>query len=234
MQYASHANNLDIVSETRDITGTTSTSYAIEDITRRVNAGITRAFKIGFEITGDVSLDDDSKSTTPIGYQNLTTGVNAYGVAGFSGTFTNFLKLEALDSAGNPVELGEENLIELNFSELYSTALTGVPSNFVKVGGTYYVRPTPNYTKASGLIGFGNRKPDFFTTTDTTKEPPKWIPEFYLPRYAAQPFLEKNGLKNSQSNFQHILEDEREIKNYFIKISKNTRPRLSAMGQNNK
>lgn len=226
--------SLGIVDETLKICSATTGKYALVDIARRVNAGMVRAFRIGYQITGDASLDDDSKSMPPISYQTLTTGINAYPVNGFSGTFTNFIKLETLDSAENAYELTEDNLVELNFTDLYSTAKTGVPSNFVKVGGTYYLRPTPDYTITNGLIGFGNRKPNFFVSGDTTKEAPYWLPEFYLSRFAAQPYLEENGMQNAQSNYQHILEDEAEIRSYFVRLNKNSRPKMSALGQNNK
>lgn len=234
MVFNSHATNQDIVSEVLKISGATTASYSLNDITRRVNAGMVRVFRIGYEITGDASLDDESKSTPPIGYQNLSSGVNAYGVTGFTGTFTNFVKLEALDSSGNSTELIEENIVELNFLNNYKTTITGTPAFFVKVGGTYYIRPTPNYAVTNGLAGFGNRKPDFFSASDTTKEAPRWLPEFYLSRFAAQPFLEENKLRNSQSNYQHILEDEAEIRSYFVRLNKNSRQRMSAAYQNNK
>ncbi len=227
-------NSTGIVDEVLKITKATTGKYPLVDIARRVNAGLVRAFQIGFQITGDVSLDDVLKSAPPIGYQNIASGTNAYAVSGFSGTFTNFVKLEVLDNAGNSKELQEEFLVELNFTDLYSASKTGVPSYFVKVGATYYLRPTPNYNYTNGLIGFGNRKANFFVSTDTAVAQPLWLPEFYLARYAAQPYLEENGMQNAQSNYQHILEDEQEIRNYFIRISKNTRPRMSALSQDNR
>lgn len=223
-----------IVDETLKICSATTGKYSLADIARRVNAGMVRAFRIGYEITGDNSLDDDSKSTTPIGYQNLSSGVNAYPASGFSGTFTNFVKFEVLDSNGNSTELQEEDVMELNFVNNYSTSILGTPTYFVKVGGTYYVRPTPNYTKANGFLGFGNRKPDFFISSDTTKEAPRWIPEFYLSRFAAQPYLEENSMENKDENWQHILEDEQEIRNYFTRLKKESRQRMTGMRENNR
>jgi hypothetical protein len=234
MQFSNTTSETGIVQETLKICKATVGKYPLKDIARRVNAGMVRAFRIGFLITGDASLDDDTRVTLPISYQNLVSGLNAYPVSGFSGTFTNFIKLEARDSGGNSQILTEENVVELNFLDKYTTSDIGNPTYFVKVGGTYYVRPTPNYNYTNGLAGFGNRKPDFFVSTDTTKESPYWLPEFYLARYAAQPYLEENGMQNAQSNYQHILEDEQEIRDYWVRMSKNTRPKFSALNQNNK
>lgn len=124
--------------------------------------------------------------------------------------------------------------MELNFYDNYQTAITGTPAYFVKVGGTYFIRPTPNYNSTNGFKGFGNRKPDFFTSSDTTKEAPKWLPEFYLSRYASQPYLEENGMENAKSNYQHLLEDEAEIRSYWVRVSKNSRSRMTAMRQDNR
>jgi len=227
-------NSLGIVDEVLKICSATTGKYPLADIARRVNAGMVRAFRLGFEINGDTSLDDERNASEPRSYQNLSTGVNAYPVSNFSGSFTNFIKLEALDSGGNSQVLAEENLVELNFTDLYSTSDTGSPAFFVKIGGTYYVRPTPNYNSTNGLIGFGNRKPNFFAAASTAISQPVWLPEFYLARFAAQPYLEENGMSNAASNYQHILEDELEIRKYWIRVSKNTRPRLDSLRQDNR
>jgi len=234
MQFSDTSNETGVIQEVLKICKSTVGKYPLKDITRRVNAGMVRAFRLGFLITGDASFDDPSKSTPPIGYQSLVSGTNAYAVSGFSGDFTNFIKLEVLDSGGNAFELKEEQLVELNFSDKYSTSITGVPDYFVKMGGTYYLRPTPDYAKANGLIGFGNRKSDYFISTDTIKEQPEWLPDFYLARYASQPYLEENGMVNSQTNWQHFLEDENELRLFFLRSAKNVRPRLTNLYQNNK
>lgn len=234
MQFNSHATNQDLVSEVLSITKATVGKYPLVVITRRINSGLDRYFNLGFAITGDASLNDENNSVTPLYSQTLTTNTNAYFIPA-TGSYNGVLKLEVLDSGGNSSVLIEENIIELNFGQDYSTSTVGVPSHFVKVGGTYYVRPTPNYTKASGLVAFTNNRPSYFTSSDTTKSP--GIPtqfHMFLARWGAQPYLEENSMSNASSNWQHILNDEKEIKDYFLRMAKNSRPRFSAMYQNNK
>jgi hypothetical protein len=234
MNFNSNSDQLDIVSEVLRITKSTVGKYPLKDITRRVNSGLDRYFQLGFLITGDASLNDENNSVTPLYSQTLTTNTNAYFIPA-TGSYNGVLKLEALDSAGNSSVLTEENIIELNFGQDYSTSTVGVPSHFVKVGGTYYVRPTPNYTKASGLLAFTNNRPSYFASTDTTKSP--GIPSqfhMFLARWGAQAYLEENGMQNAQSNWQHILNDEKEIKDYFLRMSKNSRPRMAGIYQNNR
>lgn len=234
MQFNSHATNFDIVSEVLKICKATTGKYALVDIARRVNSGLDRYFYLGSLITGDASVNDDNNSITPLDKRTLTSGTNAY-FSPVSGSYNGVLKLEILDSGGNSHVLEEESIVELNFGDAYSTSITGTPTNFVKVGGTYYLRPTPSYTKANGLTIFTNNRPSYFASTDTTKVP--GIPtgfHMFLARWAAQPYLEENSMDNAQSNWQHILNDEKEIKDYFVRMSKNSRPRMSAFRQNNK
>ena len=234
MQFNSHSTNFDIVSEVLKICKATTGKYALVDIARRVNSGLDRYFYLGSLITGDASVNDDNNSITPLDKRTLTSGTNAYS-SPVSGSYNGVLKLEILDSGGNSHVLEEESIVELNFGDAYSTSITGTPAYFVKVGGTYHVRPTPSYTKANGLTFFTNNRPSYFASTDTTKVP--GIPtgfHMFLARWAAQPYLEENSMDNAQSNWQHILNDEKEIKDYFVRMSKNSRPRMSPFRQYNK
>lgn len=233
MQY-NPGSSLGIVDETLSICKATVGKYPLVVITRRINNGLDRYFTLGFGITGDASLNDENNTVTPLYQQSLTTSINAYFIPA-TGSYNGVLKLEALDSGGSSHILQEENIIELNFGQDYSTSIVGTPSHFVKVGGTYYVRPTPSYTKANGLTAFSNNRPSYFVSGDTTKSP--GIPtqfHMFLARYAAQAYLEENSMENARSNWQHILNDEKEIKDYFLRMSKNSRPRMGAMYQNNK
>lgn len=234
LQFNSHATNQDIVSKVLSLCKATIGKYPLVNITTEVNSGMDRYNFLGQMITGDVSVNDDNNSVTPLDKRTLTSGTNAYS-SPVSGSYNGVLKLEILDSGGNSHVLEEENIVELNFGDAYSTSITGTPANFVKVGGTYYLRPTPSYTKANGLTFFTNNNPSYFASTDTTKVP--GIPanfHMFLARWAAQPYLEENSMDNAQSNWQHILNDEKEIKDYFVRMSKNSRPRMSAFRQYNK
>jgi hypothetical protein len=234
MNFNSNSDQQDIVSEVLKICKATTGKYPLKDIARRVNAGLDRYFHIGFMATGDVSLGDQNNSVTPLYQQSLSSGINAYAVA-ITGSYNGVLKFEALDSSGNSSVLEEENLMELDFGQEYSTAVTGVPSHFVRVGGTYYVRPTPNYTKANGLTAFANNRPSYFASTDTTKSP--GIPtqfHMFLARFAAQPYLQENNMDNVQSNAQDIFRDEREIKDYFLRTNRGARGRMSGANESNR
>lgn len=234
MQYNSHATSQDVVSEALSLSKASLGTYPIADITRRANAGVSRYFEIAFEVTGDASIDDANYGAVNIGTQTLTSGTNSYLLSSFTGTALNVVKLEVLDSNSNSTVLSEERLEDVNFGKDYSTSIVGVPTNFVRLGNYFYVRPTPNYTKAAGLVAYINRKGSYFTTTDTTKTTPAGMPELYLPRYIAQPYLEKESMANAQSNYQHILEDEQLIRQYFLRISKNSRARMQPQWQDNR
>lgn len=234
MQFNGNSDSSDIVSEVLKICKATTGKYSLKDIARRVNLGIDRYFEIAFEVTGDASFDDSNRAAAPIVTQAFVSGTNSYKLSSFSGSLTNFVSLEALDAAGNQTALIEESSIEINFSQDYSTSITGTPSYFVKIGDFIYVRPTPNYNKNPGLRAFVNRQGSYVASTDTTIN--IGIPSIhhaFLCKYAAQPYLEEFTMANAQSNFQHILEDEQRIRDFFFR-SKRGLTRMQPLRQNNK
>ncbi len=84
----------------------------------------------------------------------------------------------------------------------------GVPTSFLKRGNTIFLFPQPNYTNASGVQVFFERRQQQFLTSDTTKQP--GIPSPFhalLPLYASHDWL----IVNKPANTVLITRIEAEI-----------------------
>lgn len=242
MQFNTQSDSQSIVDEILSITKSTLGKYPIKSIARRVNLALDRYLEIATSVAGKGVVDDINQATPPILQQNLVSGTNKYIISGsfagtYSGSFFNIIKMEALNSGGIGQILTPESidLIQDAFSTLYSTATTGTPSNYLRLGNYVYIRPTPNYNSTNGLVVYGERTFSYFASTDTTKTPGIPVPHhLFLCHYAAQPYLEENSMSNAQNNYQHILEDETEIRKYYFRIDKGLSNRIKANIENNR
>lgn len=237
MQYQSQAQNQDLVSEIYKICNATANTYPINDITRRVNAGLDRFFTLAFKADSQWPFDDLNQSGAAIKTANLVSGTNSYKITGIAGSnFGTLLKVAALDSGGVSHELDFEQFNAGDFDTNYSTSLTtSVPNKYTLYGDFIYIRNTPDYNSTNGLRLFTERNAIYMLTTDTTKEP--GIPShfhWYLARYASLPFLIEKTLAHAGSVAQQILIDEREIGDYFTLRNKDASVSLKPLFQDNR
>jgi len=236
MQYNSETNNQDIVSEIRQICGVDSNGYSIEAITRRVNEALYRYCVLAFQADGRWPFDDIGETSPPIDTQDLVSGTNRYKFDDFTEKIINLIKLEALDSNGNGIELKPETFDQIGqrapigtvsstFEELYIQAQSGAPTHYCKYGDFIYLRPKPNYNKTNGLVAYFNRPATTFSTSDTTVTPGiPVIHHYYLCRYAAYPKLvELQKFNEADRVRQEIKQDEKSIIEHFSRRDKEVR-----------
>lgn len=234
MQYNSHANNLDCVSEVLKISGATTNVYPLNDITRRFNAGLDRYFQIAFESDSEWPFDDQNQTVAPILTQNIVSGTNSYRFTSFTAS-VNLLKLGVLDSNDNPIVLTPEKFSDIDLDKDYATSVTGTPTHYTKLGDFIYLRPTPNYSKNNALRAFIERSASYMAASDTTKVP--GVPtahQMYLCRYAALPYLIENNLPQTTAIASQIQLDEMQIKRDLTHRGKDIRPRLVVNRENNR
>lgn len=183
MVYNSNADSQDIVSTVLDKAEATVNVYPLKRITRNFNAVLDIYCSWAFEADGRWSFDDLNETSPPIDKQNLVSGTNRYKFDDFTEKIINLIKLEALDSDGNGIELIPEDFNTLGsgavsfgdtsktFQELYLDADSGTPSRYCKYGDFVYLRDNPNYSESDGLIAYFNRPAAYMASTDTTKVP---------------------------------------------------------------
>jgi hypothetical protein len=239
MQYNSHAQNLDCVSEIDNICNSTSNTYPINDKTRRFNAALDRFFHLAFEADAQWPFEDSNYSSAAIKTANLVASTNSYKITTIAGSnFANLLKVAAKDSAGTSRELTFvpfESITDFD-TEYATTTTTTTPTEYTLLGDFLYLKDTPSYNLTNGLRLFVERNGVYMATTDTTKEP--GVPSqfhWFLCRYAALPFLIAKSLPQVTGVSQQILTDEREIKEYFSSRNKHDAPpRMTPLYQNNR
>lgn len=210
------------MSEILKICGTTSTVYSINDITRRFNASMDDYLNLAFEADGRWPFDEITRTDPPLESLNLSLGINKYKLSDLTADVLNLLRIEVLDSAGNSRKLIPEDLSEIDsFAEKYKTTVTGIPTKCLKMGNFVYVRPTPDYSKASGITFYFDQASSKMTVSDTTREPgiPS-IHHLYLARKTALPFLIEKKLPQLAGIAAQIAKDEENILDYFARRDK--------------
>ncbi|MCF7843858.1 hypothetical protein K9M47_03095 [Candidatus Gracilibacteria bacterium] len=202
MIYNGSSTNQDIVSDTLFEASANLNSYPIADITRNSNTALDTA--VSLILFADEKWDFDSTNATdfPIGTTDILSGQNDYE---FDDDFLVIKAIEVQDSNGNWKKLKPIDNLTLEEQEAMSTLTenTGTPEYYDKVGGSFFLIPTPNYNRRlveeteAGLKVYFQRNIDYFTTSDTTKEPGfakhlhKYIPLYNAYVYACAKELPK-------------------------------------------
>lgn len=193
MQFASHATNQDLVSETRDLCDADSTSYPIEKVTRRINIGLEKL--VGEAVTADGSWDFDDTNFTdqPISRGTLVEAQSYYS---FTTEYLKVLHVDVLNTDGRTYkrlkQITRDDLGGLTPEEYFGTnsggtypnnIATGSPQYYDILGDSIVLYPAPTSTSVTltnGLRVTFKRTVDLFTTTDTTQEPGIPSPFHYL------------------------------------------------------
>lgn len=177
-------------------------SYPIADLTRNANTALDNVVTMILGSDSRWSFDSTNSTDLPIGTTPLISGQQDYS---FDSEYLVIKFIECSDSLGHwtklrPIDTYDE---ECALSEFETT--DGVPVYYDKVGESILLYPAPNYSiaptdnPAGGLRAYFQRKIDYFTTSDTTKEPGfakhlhKYIPLYCAYVYACAKELPKES-----------------------------------------
>lgn len=201
MQLTGHSTSQDLVSEVRFLCDATSTSYALADIVRQINAAL--EFLVGKIINADGTWewDDTNYTDLPLGTGTLVEGQESYS---FSREYLSIVEVDVADNDGKWHRLrplSREDLGGLTTEDYFGTDSNdnpniGFPEFYDIEGDSIRLFPAPTSTRVT-LTGGTNggiriafkRTVDLFTTSDTTQEP--GLPSPYhilLAYYAAIPY----------------------------------------------
>lgn len=190
MQYNSHANKIDIVSDIDFWAKTNSTTYPIADKTRNVNVGLDRVWYLIMKSDGRWKWDDPNNTDMPVGRANLVSGQQDYGI---STVHQKIIGVSVRESNGNVKKLNLINLAELGVDPAEYRKTAGTPEDFELRANSVFVYPKPSYSYTKGLIIYFQRNGSYFATTDTTKVA-GFNPQFHrlLSLYAARDYCASN------------------------------------------
>lgn len=148
-----------LIDEVNEICGSTNESYANRKKIKNFNEALDYYWFLAVNSAVDGTFDDTGRSNAPIETQNLVSGTNAYKVSSFTNEVLNIVKLTALDADAVEHDLIYEDFEDItDFTQTYSTSITGVPTHWTKLGDYIYINATPDYNETSGLRAYVDRE----------------------------------------------------------------------------
>ena len=155
-------------------TSSNTNSYPIADIVRNANKALDRAVSLILGADGKWQFDGTNKTDLPIGTTSLVSGQQDYS---FDEEYLVIKDIECSDSLGNWKKLIPIDNYDLDIALSDFQTDDNIPVYYDKMGESILLYPSPNYsidpdeTPAGGLRAYFQRKMDYFTATDTIKEP---------------------------------------------------------------
>lgn len=218
-----------ICEEIDSICGSNTVSYALKDKNRRLNSALDDYVLLAVREASGWSIEDTGETDLPIATRALTSGQADYE---FPTESLVTEKLEILLSDG--VTWKELTPTE----QLDPNAGTGVPTEYKKVGNSFILSPTPNYTVASGIKNHYRRAFNYSTLSGTSFTPTSpGIPSVFhtwLARKAALPYLIENQIANKNDIASLVQEGNQLVISYFGRRPKDVQRRMSPARENNK
>lgn len=209
---------IELLGEYTSTHGSATTNYPIAKKTRDINNAFDDYQNVVKRVAGSWQADDTNHTKYPNLTFDLTSGQKDY-------TFTQ-------DEQGNQiqdiyrVEIKDANgrwkvlkyVDEMNYQEAISQIDTesGTPEEYYLTANGVFLVTAPNYTQANGIRMFFTRSPDYFTVSNTTKEP--GIPNGhhrYLPTKAAYWFWMPKDTAKANTYLQESLRIEESIKHEY-------------------
>ena len=194
-----------IVQDTYFEVNADANTYSVADVTRNANAALDNVVAMILGSDGIWQFDSTNSTDIPIGTTGLVSGQKDYS---FDQEYLTIKTVECSDANGRwtklkPIDNYTEDMALSEFERV-----DGIPVYYDPIGASILLYPSPNYsigpsdTPNGGLRVYFQRKIDYFTPTDTTKEPGfakhlhKYIPLYCAYAYACAKDLPKqNSLK---------------------------------------
>lgn len=232
MIYSDTTNRTGIVQVLEDLTSTQSastSSYPLATKTRDINMAFDDYQTIVTEASGTWQLDDSNHTKYPNMKFNVVSGQQDYSFTEDEqgNQVQDIYRVECKDANGVWQLLkayDEQSETEsLSAREL----LTGTPTRYYKTANGIFLDLTPNYDSTLGIRMFFTRSPNYFTTSDTTKEP--GIPNAHHRYLAVKPaywyWLPKDSQRASLY-FAELQKIEKMISDSVSQRVRDERPRL--------
>lgn len=176
--------------------------------------------------------DDTNYTTFPIAVTDLVDNQADYSL---ETTHHKIESVEALDSTGNyyplyPIDTSDIMRKGLSPTEYYEDK--GLPQFYDKLGNSLVLYPAPDSAQVTAMDGLKvrfQRSAEYFTTSDTTKEPGfSSIYHILVPLYASFEYAVANDMTNKMNILSaKIAKEESKLKRYMQSRNKDERPIIS-------
>jgi len=225
MQY-NNSNGAGLIQDVYFGVSTNGTAFPIGDITRSINNGLDKVSALILRADNRWQFDDLNNVTLPIATTDLINNQQDYS---FDDSFLEVVKVLVSDDSGNFRPIYN---IDVHDQDVYSylenkTENVSIPYRYDVVGGSVMLDPRPNYNYTAGLKVYFKRKAEYFTTTDTTKEP-GFASQFHriLSLYAQLDYAVAKGLNKVEQIKREILEMEKAISAHYSRRLKDYKFRM--------
>ena len=210
MLYYDDTNKTGLCQEIDDLCGTSAVSYPLAAKLRRMNSGLDEYAVIALRECGNWTAEDTGETDLPLATTNLVSGQSDYAFPSELLSLVN-LTITAADGV-NEILLTPIDFIPLNQA-------SGQPTSYKKVGNSFILSPTPNYSLSAGIQSEYRRGFNYATLSGTTFTPTSpGIPTIFHPwlaRKASLPYLVSKGIKSKNDIASLITTDEAGIVTYF-------------------
>lgn len=221
MLYNDSATGTGICQEIDSICGSNTTSYPLVDKNRRLNSAIDDFATIALKECGGWTPEDSGETNLPIATTDLDSGTGTYSFPSELLSIIN-LKIKASDGV-TQITLTPVDTLPLNQS-------AGQPTAYKKVGNSFILDRTPNYSVTDGIEIEYRRAFNYSTVSGSTFTPTSpGIPSIFhtwLARKASLPYLITKGIASKNDIFTLITEELPNIKSYFGQKSRDVPRRL--------
>lgn len=206
MQFNGHPQKFDIVSECDDWAGTDSETYPIEAKTRSANLALDRIITLIMKSDATWKWGDANNTDLPIAVTDLIGGQDNYA---FMDKHLKVVRVRIKGKDGKWVTLIARDRKALSDAILNAS---GNPKFTDKLENSIFLYPVPDYSMEGGLEIEYQRGSNYFTTSDTIKEP-GFASNLHrlVPLFMARDYLAKNELTSRltvvNAEIKDILKD---------------------------
>ena len=188
MIYSNSVTKDGIVEECDFLVSSDSVTYPIEQKTRNANRALDKVLSLILSADGRWQYDDTNNTDLPIASTNIISGQQDYS---FNTDMITVTRVEIKDPEANwnylnpfdqrdlmpaqPTPLPRWGTAGVSFNNGFSLTdfmeTPGTPVYYDKIASSVFLYPAPNYNSTLGLKVYFQRTPNYFLTTDTTKQP---------------------------------------------------------------
>lgn len=146
----------------------TSNPNLLNTFTALANRGLDATVTKILEADDRWQFDDTNYTDYPIATTDL---VNAQRDYTLSVSHLKIIRVEAQDNTGNWMLLKPMDLKDINVARDEFMSEPATPLYYDKTANSLFLYPAPNYNKTGGLRVYYQREPNYFLSSDTTKQP---------------------------------------------------------------
>jgi len=224
MVFSNSTTKAGVVEEIDFLVNTDDNTYPIAEKTRNINRALDRVVSMILSVDGKWQFDDTNSSDLPIARADINASQYDYT---FDAEHLKVLRLEIQDDSGNWRVIPQRDIRDIKEGLLDASSPASQPAFYDVSGTQIFLYPATNYSKTDGLRVHFQRVVNYFTTTDTTKQP-GFAKNFHrlMSLWGAYDYCVSKRLDQGGLLRQEINTMESELKDFYSKRDAAVQPVL--------